>query len=79
MGQISYIAATGLTRVSTAFFISQLTRHAPQIRMSYILAGVAGGWTIIFILIVAFRGDLARPWVVLDGAPILVYYTLSTF
>lgn len=72
MGQMAYIVATGLTRVSTAFFIGQLTRYAPQVRMSYIMAGVAGGWTAVSILVVALRGDLSQPWAVLDGVPDMV-------
>ncbi|KAK2871601.1 hypothetical protein FQN49_003017 [Arthroderma sp. PD_2] len=73
IGQISYIGSTGLSRVSTAFFIGQLTRHPPRIRVARILASVAGGWTVASILLVSLRGDLSQPWTVLDGEQSLFY------
>lgn len=72
MGQLSYIASSGLSRVSTAFFIGQLTRHPPQVRVSYVLAGIAGGWAMVSTLLVALRGEVSRPWAVLDGTQMLV-------
>ena len=66
--QITYIISIGLTRVSTAFFISNLTRHRPQLRMSYALAGASGVWILAAVLGVALRGDLSRPWETLDGS-----------
>ncbi|EFQ97713.1 hypothetical protein MGYG_00753 [Nannizzia gypsea CBS 118893] len=73
IGHIAYIGSTGLSRVSTAFFIGQLTRHSPRVRMSYLLASAAGGWTMISIPIVAMRGKLSQPWTVLDGGKSMFY------
>jgi hypothetical protein len=70
--QLSYVVSMGLTRISTAFFIGHLTRHHPQVRMSYILAAVSEVWTVVSILIVALRPNIARPWATLDGAEALV-------
>ena len=70
--QLSYIGAIGLTRISTAFFVRHLTRHYPHVRMSHVLAGVSGGWTVTSILVVAVRPDTTRPWSTLDGTDALV-------
>jgi len=71
-GQLSYIVSVGLTRVSTAFFVRHLTRHLPQVRMSYILVAVSGVWTAVSTLVVALRPNIARPWATLDGTEALV-------
>ncbi|EXJ66100.1 uncharacterized protein A1O5_10715 [Cladophialophora psammophila CBS 110553] len=75
--QLSYIIATGLTKISTAFFIGRLTRYAPQVRMSYILAGVTGVWVLASTLVIALRGDLGRPWATLDGSETLYHRWLA--
>ena len=53
-------------------FIGRLTRYAPQVRMSYILAVASGLWVLVSTLLIALRGDLARPWATLDGSEALV-------
>ena len=70
--QIFYIIAVGLSKVSTAFFIGRLTRYAPQIRLSYILAAMSGVFIIAGILVITLRGDLSHPWTTLDGSEALV-------
>lgn len=72
MGQLTYVGSIGLTRVSTAAFIEQLTRNLPQVRVAYILCIIAGIWTVASILVVALRGDLSQPWALLDGTQSLV-------
>lgn len=70
--QISYVVVIGLTRVSTGIFIAHLTRHRPQVRMSYVLSGISGVWTVVSTFVIALRGDLSRPWETLDGTRALV-------
>jgi hypothetical protein len=71
ISDIFYVATVGMTRISTAFFNSQLTRYLPQIRNSHILAGVSGLWTIAAIVALAVR-KLPRPWEELDGVQNMV-------
>ncbi|KAJ9607858.1 hypothetical protein H2200_007937 [Cladophialophora chaetospira] len=71
--QLTYIISSGLTKVSTAFFIGRLTRYGPQVRTSHIIAAVSGLWTLVSTLVVALRGDLARPWAKLDGSESLFH------
>lgn len=70
--QLSYVGVVGLTRVSTAFFVGHLTRHPPQVWTSHILAAGSGVWTVVAILVIALRPNLARPWATLDGTESLV-------
>lgn len=72
VAELSYVVALGLTKVSTALFIGQLTRHRPQIRNSRILAGICGVWAVIATFVVALRGDLRRPWQTMDGTNAMV-------
>jgi hypothetical protein len=65
-----------MTRVSTALFIGQLTRHPPRVQMSSILAGTAGVWAAASILTVTLRGELSQPWTVMDGTQTLVQCNL---
>lgn len=71
--QISYILTVGLTRVSTAFFIKHLTRHARHTRIPDGFIAVSGLWMVTGTLLVALRGDLRRPWATLDGAESLFH------
>jgi hypothetical protein len=70
--ELSYVATIGLTRVATALFIANLTRHKPQVRMSYILAGISAVWLAASMLAIALRGNLSRPWATLDGTNAMV-------
>lgn len=66
--ELSYVVTIGLTRVATALFIANLTRHKPQVRMSYILGGISILWLVASTLAIALRGDLSQPWATLDGS-----------
>lgn len=70
--QLFYVVSVGLTRVSAAFFIGHLTRYAPQVRISYILAAASGVWTVASTLLIALRGNILRPWATFDGSEALV-------
>lgn len=72
-GDITYVVAFGFSRVSAALFVGQLTRHRPQVRAAYILAGGCGLWLLASTLTIAFRGDLSKPWETLDGSSALWY------
>ncbi len=70
--QILYIASLGLTRLSSAFFVTRLSRHEQHklIARGWLVLCVI--WTIASILVISFRGNLAHPWSTVDGSAPMV-------
>ncbi|OAQ60790.1 hypothetical protein VFPPC_16769 [Pochonia chlamydosporia 170] len=62
-----YILAMGFCRISTALFLVRLAYPGPQVKPSYIMAGISGAWTMASMLTVALRGNLHSPWTTVDG------------
>jgi hypothetical protein len=72
-----YIVSIGLSKVSTALFIVHLSYSGPRIKPAYILAAVSVAWTVVSMFVIAFRGDISRPWATLDGTHAMVSLALA--
>lgn len=63
---ILYIIAIGLSRCSTAFFLSSLTRDQKQRIIGVVIATLAVTWAIASVFLIAIRGDTTQPWLTLE-------------
>ena len=65
---ILYVIVMGICRSSAALFIGHIAHKGPQSGPARLLAWVSVAWTIACIMVIAIRGDIARPWASLDGS-----------
>lgn len=63
---ILYIVSIGLSRCSTAFFLSSLTRDQRQKTIGVVIATLAATWAVASVFVVAMRGDQSAPWETLE-------------
>lgn len=63
---ILYIVSIGLSRCSTAFFLSSLTRDNRQKIIGVVIATLAATWAVASVFVVALRGDQSHPWLTLE-------------
>ncbi|KAJ3491280.1 hypothetical protein NLG97_g5626 [Lecanicillium saksenae] len=73
-----YVLALGFCRASAAFFISHMAHSGPQTGSARMLAAGSGVWAIASLFVVAFRGDVSRPWSTLDKPQPLYIRWLAT-
>ena len=75
-GQLLYIICVGLTRCSTSFFLSGLSREKTQRLTGICLAVVSAAWTVASVVVIAVSGDISAPWTA-TKPPVSVDLSLS--
>ncbi|KAK5128832.1 hypothetical protein LTR85_000165 [Meristemomyces frigidus] len=67
--QLFFVTSIGLTRTSTALFTARiLTLGEQHRRLAYAMISVCGISTPVFLLVIALRSPLLKPWDTIDGS-----------
>lgn len=72
IAQIFYLLALGSIRLSSSVFNVRLTLDTGNKLIATCVVVACAMWTAASLLVVALRGDLSEPWLILDGSDMMV-------
>lgn len=77
--QLFYVLSFGFCRVSYAQFIGSVARGSPLARRARSLTLVAGIWTVVSVIILAYDGRPSMPWTGTLKRPLVSFILFSFF
>ncbi|KAJ3492814.1 hypothetical protein NLG97_g5132 [Lecanicillium saksenae] len=70
VGQFLYVLSFGLSRISSALFVSIVAQASPLVWPARTVALLSGIWSIAAVLCIGFNGNVGKPWIGIVTQPL---------